>query len=143
MKALICMVSVAVPSLAFAAAGEDFDGSRTMICEPLQGHDCLPTEAACKPLKPRGTADMNLTINVTKKTVKSPYRNDLLTIQHVANNTRSLVLQGTSVEVVWSATVHRKTGRLTIAIADREGAYVVFGQCKLDNTGDTAGRRSK
>jgi len=51
-------------------------------------------------------------------------------IQSCSFNSKSLVLQGTSLELVWSATVHRTTGRLTLAIADREGAYVVFGQCK-------------
>jgi hypothetical protein len=40
-------------------------------------------------------------------------------------------MQGTSLEVVWSATIHRTNGKLIIAIADREGAYVIFGQCAL------------
>jgi hypothetical protein len=43
-------------------------------------------------------------------------------------------MQGTSLELVWSATIHRKTGRFTAAVTDREGAYVIFGQCKLAAT---------
>jgi hypothetical protein len=46
-------------------------------------------------------------------------------------NAASLVMQGTASEMTWTATIHRTTGRLTMAITDREGAYVVFGQCKL------------
>ena len=65
--------------------------------------------------------------------LKTPYRNDTLPIQSFSFNTKSLVMQGTSLELVWSATIHRTTGRLTVAIADREGAYIVFGQCKLSS----------
>jgi hypothetical protein len=31
----------------------------------------------------------------------------------------------------WSAIVNRKTGAFTLAVADREGAYVIFGKCKV------------
>ena len=53
------------------------------------------------------------------------------TYRPATNGGKSLILQGTSLEFVWAATVNRTTGRLTVTIADREGAYVIFGQCKL------------
>ena len=74
---------------------------------------------------------MTLRIDVSNKTLRTPYRTDALPIQTVGTNRASLTLQGTSLELVWSATVHRTTGRLTLAIADREGAYIIFGQCKV------------
>ena len=64
------------------------------------------------------------------KTVKSPYRTDLLPIANSAINNEQLQLQGTSEKFAWSAVVNRGTGKLTITIADRMGAYVIFGQCK-------------
>lgn len=129
----ICLLSVALLSstATVALAAEDYNGSKPMVCEPQHGHDCLPTETACKPLKPEAGKDVNLYIDVAKKTVKTPYRTSLLPIDSVGKNTKSLVLQGKSLEYVWNATIHRTTGRLTISIADREGAYVIFGQCKL------------
>ena len=114
-----------------AVAAEDYDGSTPMICAPANGHDCTPTEKTCKRLKPEQDRDVNLYIDVAKMQVKTPYRTAELPIQSVGNNTKSLILQGTSLEFVWAATVNRTTGRLTVAIADREGAYVIFGQCKL------------
>ena len=74
--------------------------------------------------------------------LKTPYRNDTLPIQAFSFNTKSLVMQGTSLEFVWSATIHRTTGRLTMAIVDREGAYVIFGQCALSGAKSPAKRRS-
>jgi hypothetical protein len=127
------MLMIAVGSLASlsALAAEEFNGSRPMACEPLSGHDCLPTQTSCKPLKPEAGKDLKLYVDVAKMSLKTPYRNDTLPIQSFGFNTASLVMQGTSLELVWSATIHRKTGRLIAAIADREGAYVIFGQCKL------------
>jgi hypothetical protein len=127
----LCLLAVGVLSSMGAIAAEEFNGSRPMDCEPLSGHDCLPTEKACKPLKAEPGKKLNLHVDVANMSLKTPYRNDTLPIQSFSFNTKSLVLQGTSLELVWSATIHRTTGRLTMAIADREGAYVIFGQCKL------------
>jgi len=126
-----CLITIGVLAAAGALAAEPFNGTQPMDCQPLTGHDCLPTEQSCKPLKPEPGKKLNLHIDVNKMSMKTPYRNDALPIQSFSFNTKSLVLQGTSLELVWSATVHRTTGRLTMAIADREGAYIVFGQCKV------------
>jgi hypothetical protein len=103
-----------------------------MVCEPQTGHDCLPTEKSCKELKAEKGKDLNLHIDVQKMQLKTPFRTAELPIQSFSYNAKSLVLQGTASEQVWSSTVHRTTGRLTVVIADREGAYVVFGQCKIE-----------
>jgi len=131
MKKQLCLMIVALASTIGIAAAEDFDGARPMQCEALEGHDCLPNQSSCKPLEAKKDKELKVGIDVTAKTMKTPYRNDLLPIQRVTKNKESLVLQGTSLQFAWSATVHRTTGRLIFAIADREGAYVVFGQCKV------------
>jgi hypothetical protein len=125
-------LTVALLSCATAVCAEDFDGKVPMLCEPVHGHDCLPTETSCKPLKGEAGKDLTLRIDVANKKVKTPYRTSELPIQSVTNNAKSLVMQGTSLEFLWGATIHRTTGRLSIAIVDREGSYVIFGQCKLD-----------
>jgi hypothetical protein len=125
------LLAIGLLASASALGAEPFNGSQPMDCQPLTGHDCLPSEQSCKPLKPEPGKNLNLHIDVEKMTMKTPYRNDAMPIQSFSFNSKSLILQGTSLELVWSATVHRTTGRLTLAIADREGAYVVFGQCKV------------
>jgi hypothetical protein len=126
-----CALSIALLLTATANAAEDFDGSRPMDCKPLQTHDCLPTEKTCTPLKPEAGMGESIHVDVAKMSVKTPFRNDTLPIASYEFNTKSLVMQGTSVEVVWSATIHRTNGKLIVAIADREGAYIIFGQCAL------------
>jgi hypothetical protein len=131
--------AIALSTLATAALAEDFDGSRTMVCAPMQGHDCLPTEKSCKALEPRMEKTGDFGFDIANKQVWSPYRTKNLPIEHVSTNAESLVLQGTTLQLVWSGTIHRKTGRMTVVVADREGAYVVFGQCKLGTIPQSAG----
>jgi hypothetical protein len=128
-----CVLSITLLLATTARAAEDFNGSRPMDCKPLQTHDCLPTAKVCTPLKPQaGTLENEpMHIDVARMSAQIPFRNDALPIASFGFNTESLVMQGSDVEVVWSATIHRTTGKLTITIADREGAYVIFGQCAV------------
>ncbi|HEX2493515.1 MAG TPA: hypothetical protein VHK24_07040 [Steroidobacter sp.] len=139
-KVRLLLLSITLLPLT-AAAAEEFNGTSPMLCEPLRGHDCLPTETACKPLKPEPGKDLNMRFDVQKMIVRAPYRNDTLPIQSFGYNSKSLVMQGTSLDLVWSAAINRTTGQLTIAIADREGAYVVFGQCRLERTDTPAAKQ--
>lgn len=125
------LFAIALLAATTASVAEDYDGTKPMICAPSNGHDCMPGQKVCKQLAPETDKDVNLYVNVAKMEVKTPYRTAELPIQNVSNNTKSLILQGTSLEFVWAATIHRTTGRLTITVADREGAYVIFGQCRL------------
>ena len=127
----LCLLSLALLLAATARAAEDFDGSRPLDCKPLQTHDCLPTEKICTPLKPEAGKDETMHVDVANMSVQTPFRNTALPIASFAFNAESLVMQGTSIEVVWSATIHRTNGKLIIAIADREGANIIFGQCAL------------
>ena len=141
----VCLLSIALLLAATARAAEDFDGSKPMDCKPLQTHDCLPTAKVCTPLKPEAgkLEDEPMHIDVARMSVQIPFRNAPLPIASVGFNTESLVMQGSDLEVVWSATVHRTNGRLTIAITDREGAYVIFGQCALSGAEPPATPQSK
>jgi hypothetical protein len=120
-------------SLAAAAAAEEFDGTKPLVCRPQSGHDCLPGESMCKPLKAEPGKDPQVRIDVAGMSIKTPYRNSDLPIQAFNNNSKALTLQGTTLDIVWSAAIFRQTGKITITIADREGAYVIFGQCTIDS----------
>ena len=116
------------------AAAAEFDGSAPLACLGLAGLSCTPDKAQCSKLKPESNIKPELKIDVAGKTVKSPYRTDLLPIQNTVLNDQQLQLQGTSEMFAWSAIIQRKTGKVTLTIADRVGAYVIFGQCKISGT---------
>src|SRR5262245_47715641 len=72
MKAFLWASIALALSMGTAAAAEQFDGSVPLACKPTSGHDCLPGEASCKPLKPESDKDKTaeLVIDVAKKQVK-------------------------------------------------------------------------
>ena len=126
MRRLIFGLSVIV---ATATGAADFDGSAALSCTAVAGYSCDP-DKACSKVKPESKAAPVVLIDPPNKTVKTPYRADSLPIASSATNNEQLQFQGTSAKFAWSAIVNRNTGKVTITIADRVGAYVIFGQCK-------------
>lgn len=114
-----------------AGGAGDFDGSKPLTCTADKGYDCLPGAESCGPLKPETDIAPIYDVDFAKKEVRSPFRASLLKIVNSTSNRDALVLQGADGTAAWSATVDRKTGELTVALADSQGAYVVFGQCKV------------
>ena len=122
------MLSIA---FATAAAAGDFDGALPLTCAVAQGHDCLATKSSCDATTHEKGATSTVDIDFTKKQIRSPYKKALLPVHHTSTNNDSLVLQGGDLFVVWNALVDRKTGALTITLADSTAAYVYFGTCKV------------
>ena len=119
-------------ALSAAAGAADFDGSAPLSCTGLEGYSCEPGKA-CSKVKPESDKAPVVKIDPGNKTIKTPFRTDLLPIANSALNNEQLQLQGTSEKFAWSAVVNRKTGKVTVTIADRVGAYVIFGQCKVSD----------
>lgn len=131
MSAFRPVLIVMAMSLSTAALAEEFDGTKPMECTMIEGHDCLPTQASCGPLKPESGKTPVFQINAAKKEIRSPFRTALLPVITSTSNRESLVLQGADLLFAWSALINKTTGAITVSVADRKGAYVVFGQCKL------------
>ena len=125
-----CSIILAMSLTTTLAFAEDFDGSQPLECTAKSGRDCLPTKSSCGPLNHESSRAPIYGIDVANKQVHSPYRTALMPILYNNTNQDSLVLQGADLGFAWSAIVNRKTGAITISVADKQGAYVVFGQCK-------------
>jgi hypothetical protein len=131
MQMLRTVSAVLSVSFATVAAAGDFDGALPLTCAVQYSHDCLPTKASCEATVPKNTNASIMGIDFAKKKIRSPYRKELLPVKNATTNPDSLVLQGSDQFIAWSGLVDRKTGALTVALADREGAYVYFGTCKV------------
>jgi hypothetical protein len=116
--------------LSAVAAAADFDGSAPFNCNTRAGYTCEPAKG-CSKVKQQSEANAMIAVDPGNKTVKSPYQADLLPIANTVLNNEQLQLQGTAEKFAWSAVINRKTGKVTITVADRVGAYVIFGQCKV------------
>ena len=117
-----------INSAVAGAAG--LDGTTALKCTGLEGYSCEPGKA-CNKVKPESNTPPVVTIDPANKTVKTPYRTDLLPIANSAVNSEQLQFQGTDLKFAWSTIINRNTGKLTLTVADRMGAYVIFGECKV------------
>jgi hypothetical protein len=131
MRTLSYAAIVLATSLTAVVAADEFDGRVPLVCTAEQAHDCLPAANGCKRLEPQTDIAPIFKIDYAKKEVRSPYRTATLPILRTSVNQDSLVMQGGDLLVAWSALIDKKTGALTVAIADSQGAYVAFGQCKV------------
>ena len=114
-----------------AASSQAIDGTQPLECAAEKGHDCLAKNTECTRLKAESKIEPVLHIDFDKQQVRSPFRTELLTVTHTTATDESLILQGGEERgFAWSALIKKKDGSFTISIADREGAYVVFGTCK-------------
>jgi hypothetical protein len=128
-------ISIALTlSAASVASAAEFDGKVPLTCTAEHAHDCLPANDTCKRLKPQTDIPAIFGIDFSKKQIRSPYRTAILPMLHTATNADSLVMQGADLLVAWSALIDRKSGALTVSIADSKGAYIAFGQCKVAET---------
>lgn len=123
------LLTIASLAATTALAGP-FDGSEPLECLVDNGYDCLPGKESCGPLQPVTKVEPLFRIDFANKQVRSPFRTQLLKVAHTTTNDEALVLQGADLLFAWSALIHKKTGVIKVAVADREGAYVVFGKCK-------------
>ena len=111
-----------------AAAAADIDGTVPLTCTPSAGFDCTP-EKSCGKLKPQSDpppGGWKVDIDFANKVIKTPYhQTNLLPVQNTAINDDQLILQGASDKFAWSSVVLRKTGKITITVADLKGAYLI------------------
>jgi hypothetical protein len=124
LAALALLALGAVP----ARAG-DFDGSRVLICAPVQAFDCAAGEDCGKGLPDEIGAPAFMRIDVANKAVVGPKRTT--SILFVDKSDTQLLLQGTELGYAWSIAVDQETGRMTATLANRENAIVLFGACTV------------
>jgi hypothetical protein len=123
------LVGFLVMGLVAAARAGDFDGSRLLICAPVQAFDCAPGEDCAKGLPEEIGAPAFLRIDVSNKAVIGPKRTSPILL--IDKSDDQLLLQGFELGYGWVIAVDQETGKMTATLANREGAFVLFGVCTV------------
>jgi hypothetical protein len=133
---LLKSVSIALAvSAVSAAAAAELDDSVTLACTGQETHDCLPGQKQCPPIEktaPLKGQKPYFVVDFANKQIQSPYRTAVMPITTKIVDKEQIVLQGTDLSFAWSMIINRKTGKATATVADRQGAYVAFAQCKVE-----------
>ena len=109
-----------------ASAG-DFDGSKLLICAPVEAIDCAAGEE-CTKGRPEDIGAPNfLRIDVGQKTIVGPKRTTPILFLDKSDD--QLLLQGKELGYAWTLALDQESGAMTITLVNREGAFVLFGSC--------------
>lgn len=119
----VCAWMLALP----AAQAGDFDGSKALICAPVEVHECV-AGGACLAGTPRAVGTPTfLRIDFANRVIVGPKRTTPFRYSEMGET--QLLLLGTEMGFAWTVALDRDTGDMTGTLADRNGAFVMFGSC--------------
>jgi hypothetical protein len=122
---LVCALGVGLAPLS-ASAG-DFDGSKLLICAPVEALDCAAGEDCAKGTPDTVGAPAFMRVDVPRKVVIGPKRTSA--IHFVDRSDSQLLLQGTELGYGWTIAIDQSSGRMAVSLVNLEGAFVLFGSC--------------
>ena len=110
-----------------AAAAGDFDGSKLLICAPVEAMDCVPGEG-CSKERPEDVGAPNfLRIDFANKVIVGPKQTTPILLMDKSDN--QLLLQGKELGYAWTLVLDQESGTMTVTLVNREAAFVLFGPC--------------
>jgi len=109
-----------------AMAG-DFDGSKPLICAPIEAMDCIAGGGCEKGIPDDVGAPAFMRIDFAKKTIVGPKRSSPIRFMDVEAG--QVLLQGTELGLAWSMALNSESGKMVTTFSSRDGAYVLFGSC--------------
>ena len=112
---------------AWASAAADFDGSKTIICAPVEAMDCTAGAGCTKGVPDDIGAPAFVRIDFKDKTVIGPKRST--PIVAIEKNEAELLLQGSQIGYAWSIAIDQQEGRMSATLTDHTGVFVLFGSC--------------
>ena len=128
MKILLCLaVTVVLFGAVTAFADEAIDGKNPLICATIEAIDCSPGEKCEKGLPEDIGAPQFLRIDFANKKIVGPKRTT--EIRMMERNDEQITLQGYELDMGWTLSLDRSTGKMAITLAGSDVAFVVFGAC--------------
>ena len=109
-----------------AIAG-DFDGSKPLICAPIEARACVSGQACVTRLPADLGMPAFLRIDVANKTITGPKRTTL--IRAMEQGEDALLLMGSELGLAWSIAVNSADGTMSGTLTDGDIVAVLFGSC--------------
>jgi hypothetical protein len=109
------------------ALGGDFDGSKLLICAPVEAMDCVSGEGCERKLPEDVGAPAFMRVDVQKKVVVGPKSTS--PILFIDKDEEQILLQGKERTFGWTISLSQDDGKMVATLADNSGAFVLFGSC--------------
>jgi hypothetical protein len=110
-----------------SAEAADFDGSRLLICAPVEAKSCTSGES-CSNSTPRAVgAPAFMRIDFDKQVIVGPQRTSPIRLMEKGES--QILLMGTELGFGWTMVLDQDSGELSTTLSDRDGTLVLFGSC--------------
>jgi len=119
----VVLVLAAVP----AARAGDFDGSKPLLCAPVEVIDCVPGAPCVADTPAEMGAPEFLRIDFARKTITGPKKQ--AKIAATTTSETQVLLQGVEIGLAFAVALDRESGRMTATLNNHRGAFVLFGSC--------------
>ena len=127
MTRVMHIVAALVLMMSGAAAAGDFDGSKLLICAPVEAMDCGPGDG-CSKERPEDVGAPNfLRIDFANKVIVGPKQTTPILLMDKSDD--QLLLQGKELGYAWTLVLDQESGTMTVTLVNREAAFVLFGPC--------------
>jgi hypothetical protein len=122
----ILILSLALLVAGSASAG-DFDGSKVLICAPVEVSDCAAGETCRKGAPADVGVPAFIRIDIAKMAIVGPKRTT--PIVSIERSEQQILLQGTELGSAWTVALDQQSGEMSGSLVNREEVFVLFGSC--------------
>ena len=117
---LVCAMSLTVHAA-------EFDGSRLLICAPVEAKTCAPGEFCDSVTPGEAGAPAFVRIDFNKQVIIGPETTTPIKLMETSE--KQILLQGSELGFGWTIALDQESGSMSAILLDREGAFVLFGSC--------------
>jgi hypothetical protein len=127
MKSSPVCLAILLSTVALQVGAADFDGSKRLICATIDAHACDPGIACTRALPADLGLPRFLTLDFDKRVVVGPAHTTPMA--SVIKGGDQVLVLGTEMGFGWTLVVDSVDGEMTLTIANRDDAFVLFGNC--------------
>jgi hypothetical protein len=111
----------------YPALASDYDGSKLLICAPVEAMECVSGDGCERKLPAEIGAPAFMRIDISKKVVVGPKQTSPILL--VKQDEEQVMLQGNERGFGWTIVLDQEDGSLVATLANNSGAFVLFGSC--------------
>jgi hypothetical protein len=121
------LAGIALLGLAAAGHAGDFDGSKNLICAPVEANDCVAVEGCTRTVPSEVGAPAFLRIDFSQQAMVGPQRTSPFKVSEKSD--QQLLLMGTELGYGWTLVLDQESGAMTVSMTNGAGSFVFFGAC--------------
>ena len=107
----------------------DFDGSKKLLCVPVQGYHCAPGAECARVTAEDVNIPQFIRVDVKRKSMSGVGEKESTSIQNVRKADGKTILQGAENGRGWSMVIDQVTGKMSASISDNRVGFLMFGAC--------------